>query len=77
MTLNNSVFSENTSGSSGGAISNDMINGSAINCTFYANTAAVRGGAYSSAQTSNHINGKNCVFFGNKNWKKRVHRRIP
>ena len=66
MTLNNSVFSENTSGSSGGAISNDMINGSAINCTFYANTAAVRGGAYSSAQTSNHINGKNCVFFGNK-----------
>jgi len=66
MTLNNSVFSENTSGSSGGAISNDMINGSAINCTFYANTAAVKGGAYSSAQTSSHINGKNCVFFGNK-----------
>ena len=66
MTLDNSVFSENTSGSSGGAISNDMQNGSAINCTFYANTAVVRGGAYSSAQISNHINGKNCVFFGNK-----------
>ena len=66
MTLSNSVFSENTSGSNGGAISNDMINGSAINCTFYNNTASGTGGAYYSGQTSNHINGKNCIFWGNK-----------
>ncbi len=66
MTLSNSVFSENTSGSNGGAISNDMINGSAINCTFYNNTASGTGGGYYSGQTSNHINGKNCIFWENK-----------
>jgi hypothetical protein len=66
MTLSNSVFSENTSGSNGGAIANDMQNGSAINCTFYNNTASGTGGGYYSGQTSNHINGKNCVFWGNK-----------
>ena len=46
MTLSNSVFSENTSGSNGGAIANDMQNGSAVNCTFYNNTASGTGGGY-------------------------------
>ena len=64
-TIINCIFSNNSAGHSGGAISNNGLNAAPVitNCVFSGNTAAANGGAMNNFEATVIVT--NCVFSGN------------